>query len=240
MLVFAEGRVGDIGPVPAVANLGLGRTRHDSVTASQGITVAAFRRNHLRLELILGHGRKGWFVGALERADHFPPTKPLGASAVVLKVEDESVVELVRSLEGFHDSADPLVHVVDHGSIDFHTGGFPLLELDVLPITYLWDYVPLVGQKAERLELLYPGLPGGGITSVIFAFILCDIMRKCVHGPVGRSVGDIHEKGLPVGLALVILDVADRIVRDGVCVVERVGLVVWVVVRSNVAVAPGE
>ena len=98
----------------------------------------------------------------------------------------------------------------------------------------------MVGQKAERLELLDPGLPGGCITSVIFAFILCDIMGKGVHGPVGRSVGDIHEKGLPVGLALVILDVSDRIVRDGVRVVERVRLVVWIVVRSNVAVAPGE
>ena len=63
-----------------------------------------------------------------------------------------------------------------------------------------------------------------------------------MHGPVGAGVGDVEEKGLIRCLivATVIADKSDRIVIDGVSVVEGFGLIAGIIFGSDVGIASAE
>lgn len=241
VFVFAEGGVGDVGPVFPVADFGFRWAGHDAVAAAEGVAVTGLGGDHVCLEGVLAHGGKGGFVGAFEGADEFATAEAFGAAAVVLEEEDESVVELLGFLEGLDDAADALVHVVDHGGVDFHVGRFPFLEFDLVPVANHRRGGPVVGEKTELLELGDAGVADGGVAVVVFAFVLGDVLGQGMHGPVGGGVGDVVEEGL-VGVAFrVFADVADGVVGDGVGVVPgAVGLVVGIVLGGDEGVVAGE
>ena len=74
VLVFAEGCVGNVGPVFPVADFGFGRSGHDAVTPTERIAVAGLGRDHVGLELVLAHGLEGAHVRHDLRSRR-PPTR---------------------------------------------------------------------------------------------------------------------------------------------------------------------
>ena len=82
------------------------------------------------MKFVLPHrfeSRLGW---TFKRADKLAPAKAFGAASVILKIKNEGIVELLVFFEAFDDSADTLVHVVNHRGIDFHASGLPFLQFD--------------------------------------------------------------------------------------------------------------
>ena len=148
------------------------------------------------MELVLAHGLESGSGWPFERSDEFAPTEAFGAAAVVLQEEDEGVVELLVLFESGDNAADALIHIVDHGGVDFHASGLPFLQFNFIPIADGAGNSPVGIDEAEGFHLLEAGFVDGLVAFVILALILGDVFGKRVHGPVRRGVGDVVEEGL--------------------------------------------
>jgi hypothetical protein len=148
---------------------------------------------------------------------------------------------LAGLLQGRYDATDSLVHVVDHGGIDFHAGGFPLLEFDLVPVANLGDDFPVLGKQFHRFQFLDASFTSRRVASVVLPFVLCDIFRERMHRPVCGGVGDVVEKGLVGSVLRVLANVSYRVVRDRVGVVpSSLRLVFWIVFGGDVGIVPGQ
>ena len=193
------------------------------------------------LEFVLAHGLEGGGRGAFEGAFELAATEAFGAAAVVLEEEDEGVIELIVVCERLDDAANALVHVVDHGGVNFHAGGFPFLEFDLVPIADGAGNGPVGIDEAELFHLLEAGFVNGRVAVVVLPFILRDVLGESVHGPVGGGVGDVVEEGFFGVLFEMGFEVFDGVVGDGVGVIPgSFGLVFGVVFGRDLGVVAGE
>ena len=117
-------------------------------------------------------------------------------AAVILQEEEQRVIELAFALEFGHDAANVLVQPVHHGGIDLHAADFPLFVRHLRPVAHGWRRGPVGPHEAQLFEPREACVPDGVVAGVVFAFVLGDILRAGLHGPVGGSVGQVHEEGL--------------------------------------------
>ena len=242
VLVFFKGGVGNVGPVSPIADFDLRiPSWHDVGAATKRIAVAGLDRYHLSLKGIFPKGRKCGFIGAFDGSNRLVATEDFGTATVVLEEKDQRVVELVGVLESLDDASYSLIHVVDHGGVDFHAGSFPFLMLDFIPVADHGGGFPMVGKQLHFFEALDPVSAGGGVATVVFALVFGDVLRQGVHGPVRSGVGDVLKEGFVRVLLGVFPDIANRVVGDGVGVVPGIlGLIFRIVLRCDVAISAGE
>ena len=74
-----------------------------TITTPERKPVPGLGRNHVRLKLVLAHGRKGRFFRALERSDELATAKVLRAASVVLEVKNQGVLILAGFFQGIDD-----------------------------------------------------------------------------------------------------------------------------------------
>ena len=97
---------------------------HASVTGALGY--------HLSLEGVFGHRDDFVRVGVL--VSNIPlPSHVFSTTPVVGEEQYQCVVQFPGFFQRLHDVADPLVHAVDHGRVDFHEGDLPFLVFRVFP-----------------------------------------------------------------------------------------------------------
>ena len=195
VLILTEGGVGDVCPVLAIGDVGLWRTRDDSGALPRGEATAGFLGNHIMLEFIRAHRGERGFYRADEGADALAAAEVLGAGSVILEEEDEGVIELFIFFEGLNDAAYALVHIINHGGVDFHAGCFPLFKGDFRPVSCGGGNFPGGVDEAKSFHFFNTGAVDGAVSLVVVAFILGDVFRKGVHGPVSCGVGDVLEEG---------------------------------------------
>ena len=148
------------------------------------------------MEFILSHRFEGGFGWAFERTNKLASAKAFGTASVILKIKDEGIVELLVFFKAFDDTADTLVHIVNHCGIDFHASRLPFLQFDFGPITNRSGNFPLGIDESELLHLFEAGLVSWGITAVVIAIVFSDVSRKGVHRPVSGGVSDVVEERL--------------------------------------------
>src|SRR5207248_3404334 len=90
MLVFAERRVADVAPAFAIGDESVAGPGENAGALKHRVTIARLLGDHVRLNRLSGHRRKGWMIR--------PSRGPLAAdglqiSAVVLEEEDQRVIE---------------------------------------------------------------------------------------------------------------------------------------------------
>ncbi len=178
-LVAAHGSVLGVCPVVAYASVGHGAAHGDVELVAHGDGLAGF----------LGLGED--VVGGVPAV----ATEVFGAGPVVVKVDDEGIVELLGFLEGSDDRADGLVHVVDHGGVDRHVADAPWFVIYGVP----WFDAALQRWKGPAFLVDNAHFEHAGVALVAqflpAAFIRFDIFLDGflggVDGPVGGGERDV-------------------------------------------------
>ena len=169
------------------------------------------------------------------------PAVSLRTAAIVLQINYQSVLKELLLLQLVDNPADATIHDFCHGCIGFHAADIPSFMLEPLPVETL-GHGPLTVDDAHFDRLLVASFADCGVALVVDAFVFCDIGLRRVHGPVGAGVGDVEKEWLIRYLAVpaVIGDEGDRIVVDGVGVVEGFRLILRVILGSDVGVTAAE
>ena len=125
----------------------------------------------------------------------------LGRGSVVGSKDDEGVVEDASSLQLRDDSTDILVHAINHGCMYLHVCRLKSLVGLVLPLSSgsICGNRHLVGIDETKFQHTLVATLAKHIPPVIeLAFVLRDILRLCLHGPMWFLESDVHEEGLAV------------------------------------------
>ena len=64
----------------------------------------------------------------------------LGTTTIVLQIKNQGIIQGALPLKLIHNSADPMIHISDHGRVHFHVANVPLL------IGYLF---PVIGARGN-------------------------------------------------------------------------------------------
>ena len=153
----------------------------------------------------------------------------LWACPIIVEVDNESVLELPGALQGVHDFADGLVHVIDHRGVDGLVANAPRFVIDGLPVLHAFFAVgqrPALLVDDAHLEHARVTFFAELLPAVFVALeILLDRLLGSVIRPVCGGEGDVLEERF-VGLGEV-LDLAHRLAAD------LVGVVVVLAVRCG-------
>ena len=161
------------------------------------------------------------------------PAITLGATSVVLEIDEQRVLQSALPFQLRGDAPDAPIHGLDHRGIDLHALDFPLAVLDGIPLAHGGRHFPAGIEHAEFPCPFEPRLPDGVVAGGVAALVAGDVLRQRVHGPVRAGVGDVEEERL-LGMVLgVILHELHRVVADGIGVVILLRLVVRIVERGD-------
>ena len=231
MFVTAKRGVRHIGPVAAVGDVCIPGPGCAPRTRQHRAAIARLhRRPDFGLEFVRPHGLEDLI---LDLVCVGLPAITLGATAVVLKINEQRVLQSALPFQLRGDAPDAPIHGLDHRGIHLHALDFPLAVLNGVPLAHGGRHFPAGIKYAEFPRPFEPGLADDIVTGVVAALAAGDVLRQRMHGPVGARVGDIEEERFLRMFPGVILHELHRVVADGIRVIKLLRLVLRIVQRGN-------
>ena len=121
-------------------------------------------------------------------------TKPFRATTVVLQKEKEGVVKLFLAFYFRDNASDALIHVVNHGGVDFHISTFPLFVLSPFPVVGTRRHFNILCNQSDFLEAFQALFPNRVESFIVLSLVLCNVLGECMHRPMGCCVGGIQKE----------------------------------------------
>ena len=132
VLIAPKRSVGGIGPRFSVRDVGVRGAGHDTKTGFYGSSVPSSIRLHGGLQFIRLHrDRNAYGLGV--RFYCASASVFLCTPSIIREEKDERIFHEIVVFQSRDDSANPLVHTVDHRRINLHPTFVPVLFLNGLP-----------------------------------------------------------------------------------------------------------
>ena len=223
MFVFAERSVTHLSPAASVSNVGIRPARHHAESTAHWPAVAGLLRSAVVLQVIPAHWRQRRLVATRDEVRSAPVA--FRATAVVLEIKNQRVLELPLRLQLSNDASDALVHAVQLRGIDLHAAALERLVLRVVPLVGRRRRGPPVVEQAQLLQLHSPRRAHWFVAPVVATIVFRDVRILRVQRPVRSGERGVEEERLRPLLTPVLTDELHRLVCDGIGVVKLLGLI---------------
>ena len=223
VFVFAVRSVAHLGPAASVSDVGIRPAGHHAESTAHGPAVAGLLRSAVVLQVIPAHWRERRLVATRDEVRSAPVA--FRATAVVLEIKNQRVLELPLCLQLSNDAPDALVHAVELRRVNLHATALERLVLHVVPLVGRRRRGPPVVEQAELLQLRPARRAHWFVAPVVAALVFRDVRILRVQRPVRSGERGVEEERLRPLLTPVLTDELHRLVCDGIGVVKLLGLI---------------